>query len=463
MRRFCLSTLFCLLLLRHNVVRAAEPVDYIVSGHWVVAADRVIENGAVAVRGDRIAAIGARAQIDTQFKPKQRIDAPNGIVAPGLINTHTHAAMSLLRGVADDLKLQDWLTKFIFPIEAKFVSPEFVRDGTKLACAEMLLSGTTTFTDMYYFEEVVAEAAKQCGMRAVLGQTIIQFAVADAKTPADGLARTEAFLRTYAKDPLIVPAVAPHALYTNDEKTLRAARALADRYKAPLIMHLSETRQENDDMQATYGGSPTAVLDRWGVLTGRSLMAHGVWLSAEDIQILKMRGTGIAHCPSSNMKLASGIAPVTALLSAGIAVGLGPDGPAGSNNDFNLFEEMDLAAKLQKVARMDPTVLPAETAFRMATIDGAKALGMDREIGSLEPGKRADLIVVTTAVPNATPLYNVYSDLVYATKGSDVTDVMVNGRVVVRGRKVTTLDLSGVLAAADDWRRKIAASTNKRK
>src|SRR4051794_7673708 len=245
MFRSCLS----FLLLLSGVAGAAEPVDYILSGRWVVAADasdRVIENGAVAVRGDRIAAVGPLAEIDKQYTAKQRIDSPDGIIAPGLINTHTHAAMSLLRGIADDLKLQDWLTKHIFPVEAKFVSPDFVRDGTRLACAEMLLSGTTTYTDMYYFEEVVAEATKECGIRGVLGQTIIQFAVADAKTPAEGLARTEKFLRKYANDPLIVPAAAPHALYTNDEKTLRAARELANKYKRPLIMHLSETRTEND-------------------------------------------------------------------------------------------------------------------------------------------------------------------------------------------------------------------------
>lgn len=456
MFRFCLNSL----LLLCAVARAAEPADYILSGRWVVtvdASDRVIENGAVAVRGNRITAVGTRADIDKQYTAKQRIDSPEGIIAPGLVNTHTHAAMSLLRGIADDLKLQDWLTKHIFPVESKFVSPEFVRDGTRLACAEMLLSGTTTYTDMYYFEDVVAEATKQCGMRGVLGQTIMQFPVADAKTPAEGLARTERFFQTYANDPLITPAAAPHALYTNDEKTLRSARELANKYKLPLIMHLSETRTENEDMQAKYGMSPTATLERWGVLDGRTLMAHGVWLSADDIALLRRHSTGIAHCPSSNMKLASGIAPVPELLSAGIAVGLGPDGPAGSNNDFNMFEEMDLAAKLQKVSKMDPTVLPAPTAFHMATIDGARAIGMEREIGSIEPGKRADLMVVSTSVPNAAPMFNVYSQLVYASKGGDVRHVMVNGRVVVRDRRLMTLNEAEVLKTARQWQAKIQA------
>ncbi len=453
MLRFCLS-----LLLAALVLCGAESVDYVLSARRVVTVDgqgRIIENGAVAVKGERIAAVGTKADIDRQYTPKQRIDMPDGILIPGLINTHTHAPMSLLRGIADDLRLQEWLEKFIFPLEGKFVSPEFVRDGTRLACMEMMLSGTTTYTDMYYFEEVIAEATKECGMRAVLGQTIIQFPVADAKTPAAGLARTEAFFKKYAADPLIVPAVAPHALYTNDEATLKAARALANRYSRPLVIHLSETKKENDDMQAKYGASPTAVLDKFGVFGGRTLGAHGVWISPDDMAILKRRGVGIAHCPSSNMKLASGIAPVTEYLRTGVAVGLGPDGPAGSNNDFNLFEEMDLATKLQKVARMDPTALPAEAVFRMATIDGARALGMEKEIGSIEPGKRADLVFVSTSEPHAVPLYNVYSALVYSLKGSDVQHVVINGKLVVRSRQVLTVNPSVVLGAARKWQERI--------
>jgi len=439
----------------------AEPADIIVTARWVVTMDgqrRVIDNGAVAVKGDRIAAVGTRAEIDAKYTPKQRIDAGRAIVTPGLINTHTHAAMSLMRGIADDMNLQDWLEKFIFPAEGKNVSPEFVRDGTTLACAEMLLSGTTTYTDMYYFEEVVAEATKACGMRAVLGQTIIQFPVADAKTPAEGLKRTEAFLIKYAKDPLIVAAPAPHALYTNDEATLKAARAMANKYGVPLLMHLSETKRENDDMQAKYGASPTAVLDRWGIFNGRSVMAHGVWISSADMDILKARGVGVGHCPSSNMKLASGVAPVVQYLERDIAIGLGPDGPAGSNNDFNLFEEMDLAAKLQKVTTMNPTAITAEQAFEMATIRGARALSMDMEIGSLESGKKADLIVIRADRPHALPIYNVYSQLVYALKGSDVTDVIVNGRVVVRGSKVLTVDLPTVSRKSLQWQEKIQKS-----
>jgi 5-methylthioadenosine/S-adenosylhomocysteine deaminase len=311
---------------------------------------------------------------------------------------------------------------------------------------------------MYYFEEEIAAATKACGMRAVLGQTIIGFPVADAKTPADGLKRAAAFLERYAKDPLIVPAVAPHALYTNSEETLRQCRALADRYAVPLVIHLSETKKENDDIHSKYGASPTAVLDRWGILTGRTIAAHGVWVSNADVEILRKRRTGIAHCPSSNMKLASGIAPVTQYLRAGVSIGLGTDGPAGSNNDLDLLEEMDLAAKLQKVHLSDPTVVSAQEAFEMATIRGAQAIGMANEIGSIEAGKRADLTFIRFTEAHGQPLFNVYSHLVYALKASDVRHVVVNGRVLMRDRRVLTLSEPEILKAAASWKSRISAS-----
>jgi 5-methylthioadenosine/S-adenosylhomocysteine deaminase len=439
----------------------AEPADVIWSARYVLtmaSQRRVIENGAVAVRGDRIVGVGTKAEIDRRFQPKQRLDRPDALLAPGLINTHTHAAMSLLRGIADDLRLQDWLEKYIFPAEAKNVSPEFVRWGTKLACAEMLLGGTTTFTDMYYFEEVAAEAAKEAGMRGVLGETVIGFPVADAKTPADALKLAEAFLKRFHNDPLIVPAVAPHAIYTNSDETLKAARALANRYGAPLLIHLSETKRENDEALAKRKMSPTRVLDTLGVLQGRTVAAHAVWVDSADLETLRLRHVGVAHCPSSNMKLANGVAPIVRMLSLGIVVGLGPDGPAGSNNDFNMFEEMDLAAKLQKVATMDPQSLPATTAFEMATMGGARVLGLQREIGSLEPGKRADMISVRLDQPHAVPMYEPVSQLVYALKASDVRDVMVNGKTVVRDRQLLTLDLKQVLSKAEEFQAKVRAS-----
>jgi 5-methylthioadenosine/S-adenosylhomocysteine deaminase len=369
--------------------------------------------------------------------------------------------MVLLRGIADDLRLQDLLEKFIFPAEAKNVSPDFVRWGTRLACAEMLLSGTTTYADMYYFEEVVAEATKECGMRGVLGQTIIGFPVADAKTPVEGLKRTELFLQRFRDDELIVPAIAPHAVYTNSDETLKAARALANKYSAPFLIHVSETKKENDDLTAKRGVTPTKLLDGLGALEGRTLAAHGVWVNEADMRILKERGVGVAHCPSSNMKLASGVAPVLAYLKADIAIGLGTDGPAGSNNDLNQFEEMDLAAKLQKVTSMDPVALSAEQAFEMATLRGARALGMEKEIGSLEPGKRADLAMVRADGPHAVPMYNVYSQLVYALKGADIRHVIVNGRIVVRDRQVLTLKMPEVFKKAEEYRRAVAASVGR--
>jgi 5-methylthioadenosine/S-adenosylhomocysteine deaminase len=366
--------------------------------------------------------------------------------------------MSLLRGIADDLRLQDWLQKYIFPAEAKNVTPDFVLWGTRLACLEMMLSGTTTFVDMYYFEDRVALATKEAGMRGVLGQTILKFKSPDSATPADALALTERFLKEYKGDSLIVAAPAPHAIFTNDDETLRAARKLADKYGAPLVIHLSETKRENDDSIQTRGMSPTRLLDALGVLNGPTIAAHGVWLDDADMQILKARGTGIAHCPSSNMKLASGVAPVVKLLSLGITVGVGTDGPAGSNNDFDLMEEMNLAADLQKVSTSDPTVLNAEQAIAMATIMGARVTGLEKEIGSLEAGKRADLIALRLDRPHAVPLYNVYSQIVYALKGSDVQDVVVNGRPIVRDGRSLTLDQTLVLSKAKEYASKVAAS-----
>src|SRR5215831_19490720 len=454
MSRICSLFLFAFTL-------AAEPADWIWSARYVITMDaqrRVIENGAVAIKGDRIAAVGVKSEIDARYQPKQRLDRPDAILAPGLINTHTHAAMSLFRGIADDLRLQEWLEKYIFPAEAKNVNPDFVRWGTRLGAMEMLLSGTTTYTDMYYFEDVVAEATKEAGMRGVLGQTIIGFPVADNKTPAEALANTEKFLTRWKNDPLIVAAVAPHALYTNSDETLKASRALANQFSAPLIIHLSETKKENDDALAQRHMTPTKVLDSLGVFNGRTVAAHCVWVNDADMSILKERGVGVAHCPSSNMKLASGVAPVVAMLEKDLAVGLGPDGPAGSNNDFNLFEEMDLAAKLQKVTTMNPQALPAAQALEMATIRGARTLGMEKEIGSLEAGKRADLIAVRIDTAHGQPLYDAVSQMVYALKGSDVRDVMVNGKSVVRDAKILTLDEKAVLAKAAEYRAKVSAS-----
>ena len=440
---------------------AGHPIDLIWSARYIVTEDaqrRVIENGSVAILGDRIVEVGPRAEIEGKYFATNHIEQPNAILAPGLINTHTHAAMSLFRGVANDLKLQDWLEKFIFPAEAKNVDREFVRWGTRLGLLEMALSGTTTFADMYYFEETVAEETRRAGMRGMLGQTVIGFPAPDYKTPDAALAGAETFLKAYADDPLIVPAVAPHAIYTTSDDTLQAARTLADRYGKPLIIHLSETKTEFDEAVQKRKKTPTAALNDLGVLQGWTLAAHAVWLDPADFGLLRAAGTGIAHCPSSNMMLASGIAPVLKMLKAGIPVGLGTDGVAGSNNDHDMMEEMDLAAKLQKVSSGDPTALPAEQAFAMATIMGAQAMGMSKLIGSLEAGKRADIISLRLDEANAQPMYNVYSQLVYSLKSSNVSDVMVNGRAIVRNRRMLTVDDKAILAKAEEYRAKVSAS-----
>jgi 5-methylthioadenosine/S-adenosylhomocysteine deaminase len=454
-----LSTLLILCLCATAL--SAEPADWIYTARYVVTMDaqhRLINNGAVAIRGERIVGIGKRADIEKQFQATHRLDRPDALIMPGLINTHTHAAMSLLRGIADDLHLQDWLEKYIFPAEAKNVTPDFVLWGTRLACLEMMLSGTTTYVDMYYFEDQVARATKEAGMRGVLGETILKFKSPDSATPQDALRFTEKFLEQYKGDPLIVAAPAPHAIYTNDDATLQATRKLADKYKVPVVIHLSETKRENDDSVKARGMTPTQLLNKLGVLDGPVIAAHGVWLDDGDLKILKDHGTGIAHCPSSNMKLASGVAPVMKMLGLGIPTGLGTDGPAGSNNDFNLMEEMNLAANLQKVTTGDPTALNAEQAIAMATILGARVTGLDKEIGSLEIGKRADLITVRLDRPNAVPLYNVYSQIVYALKGSDVEDVTVNGKPIVRAGRSLTLDSAQIIIKAREYGAKVAAS-----
>jgi 5-methylthioadenosine/S-adenosylhomocysteine deaminase len=460
MRRFFrLACVFAVLALAPAF--AQTPVDAIWSARYVVTMDaqrRVIENGAVAVAGDHIVDAGPRAEIDKAYRAQQRVDRPDAILAPGLINMHTHAAMSLFRGIADDKKLQDWLQKFIFPAEAKNVDRDFVEWGTRLAVAEMALSGTTTYTDMYYFEDTVAQVTKQAGLRGVLGQTVIGFPAPDYKTPQASLQAADKFMQAYANDPLIVPAVAPHAIYTVPDDILKLCRALADRYQKPLVIHLDETKTEHEEALAKRKKTPTAALDALGVLNGWTVAAHGVWLTDADIAILKMRGTGLAHNPSSNMKLASGVAPVGKVLKAGVAMGLGTDGVAGSNNDHDMMEEIDLAAKLQKVSTGDPEALPAEQAFAMATITGARALRMEKRIGSLEKNKRADMIVVSLAQPHAVPIYNVYSQLVYALKGSDVTDVMVNGRPIVREGKMLTVDLKTTMAKAAEYQERVKKS-----
>ena len=439
-------------------------VSTIVAGGTVVTVDakhNIYNFGSVAIEGTNIVAVGPAADIAARFKAKEQIDAAGTIVMPGLINAHTHAPMVLYRGLADDLRLQEWLEKYIFPAEAKTVSREMVRAGTRLAALEMIQSGTTAYADMYYFEEEIARTTKAAGMRGVLGQTIIQFPVPDARTPQEGLARTEAFLKEFAKDDLIVPAVAPHSPYTLDSKTLLASRALATKYGAPVLIHVAETETELGASKKTHSGqTPVGYLQSIGFFGPRTVINHGVWVNAADMKILRSHQTAVSHNPESNMKLASGIAPVPEYLANGITVGLGTDG-AASNNDLDMFEAMRFAALLHKVKTGDPRSVPASAALEMATINGARTLGMEKSIGSIEVGKRADLVIVSTANARLTPLYDPVSHLVYAVHGDDVRTVMVNGRVVMRDRKMLTLDEAAVLAEARKLATAVRAAVGK--
>ncbi len=437
-----------------------QPVDLLVLGGTIVTMDqtrRVIPDGGIAVADGRIVAIGPRGDIEREYTSRQRVNATGKVITPGLINGHTHVPMVLFRGLADDLDLQEWLTKYIFPAEAKNVTEEFVRVGARLGLAEMIRGGTTTYCDMYYFEDAIADETAKAGVRGILGETIIDFPVADNKTNEEGMAYVEKFVSRWKGHELIIPAIAPHAPYTVSEQHLRAVRAFSDRTGAPIVTHISETKKEVDDSVKTKGASPVAYLEQIGFLNERVIAAHVVWPQGTDTAILQRRGVGVVHNPQSNMKLAAGVAPVPRMLKDGVLLGLGTDG-AASNNDLNMWEEMDTVAKLHKVFSGDPKVISAQQAFELATIRGAQALHLEKEIGSLEKGKRADLLVINRDTLNQIPIYNVYSDLVYATKASDVESVIINGRIVMRNRRLLTLNETTVKNDARAFRDKIIKS-----
>ncbi len=437
-----------------------QSVDLLVLGGTIVTMDqtrRIIDDGGIAILNGRIVAIGTRGEIERSYTSRQRVSAEGKVLTPGLINGHTHVPMVLFRGLADDLDLQEWLTKYIFPAEAKNVTEQFVRVGARLGLAEMIRGGTTTYCDMYYFEDAIADETAKAGVRGVLGETVIDFPVADNKTYAEGLAYVERFVAHWKGNDLIVPAIAPHAPYTVNEEHLKAARAFSDRTGAPIVIHIAETKREVDDMVKSKGASPVAYLDRIGFLNDRVIAAHMVWPQGSDIAILQRRGVGVVHNPQSNMKLAAGVAPVPRMLKEGVLLGLGTDG-AASNNDLNMWEEMDTVAKLHKVFTGDPKVISAQQAFEFATIRGAQALHLEKEIGSLEVGKRADILVINRDTLNQIPVYNIYSDLVYATKAADVETVIINGRLVMRDRRLLTLDETAVKADARAFRDKIIRS-----
>jgi 5-methylthioadenosine/S-adenosylhomocysteine deaminase len=438
---------------------ALEPADLLIAGGTVVTMDpsyRIVEGGAVAVGGERILAVGPLAEVKARYAATRTIDAAGRIVMPGLVNAHTHVPMTLLRGVADDVELMVWLNKYIWPAENAHVTPEFVTWGTRLAAWEMIRTGTTTFADMYFYEDQVAEAAKEAGLRGVCAVTIMDHPVPGLKSAEEGLRAAEAFLKRWSGDPLIVPAVGPHAVYTVGPQTLMRTKALADRYHAPLLIHAAESPSEMEMVRETYGTTTVTHLDRIGFLGPNVTLAHAIWLTDDEIALLAGKGVGAAHCPSSNTKVASGVSPVPKMRRAGVRVGLGTDGPA-SNNDLDLFEEIDLALKLHKITSGDPAVLAARDGVEMATLGGARALHLEREIGSLEPGKRADLIVLSTDAPSAQPMYHVYSHLAYALKGTDVVTTVVNGRVLMEERRLLTLDTAAIAAKAQEYGSRIAA------
>ncbi len=436
-------------------------VDLLVTGATIVTMDserHVIERGFIAVRGDEIVAIGPETGTSPGMLASQTIDATGKLIIPGLINGHTHIPMVLMRGLVDDVTLDTWLRKYIFPAEARNVNEGFVRWGSRLALAEMIRSGTTTYADMYYFEDAEADEAKAAGVRGVLGETWIDFPAPDNKSEAEMAAYSEKFLKKWQGDPLIHAAVAPHSIYTCSEKTLRDAAALARKYHAPILIHVAEMRKEYMDSIEKNGATPVQYLERIELLGPDVLAAHCIWTDYTDMRILAERQVGCVHNPSSNMMLASGVAPVVDQRAAGMRVGLGTDGPAGSNNDLDMMEEMDLAAKLQKTYRVDPRALGAKGAFEMATIEGARALHMEKEIGSLEIGKKADFDILTMDVPNAVPMFDVYSQIVYALKASEVQTVVVGGKTLLKNGKLLTVDETAAMAKAKEYGKQVAES-----
>jgi len=424
-----------------------QQVDIIIKNGTILTLDSensIFENGFLCIRGDSISEIGTGNPVLS--KAEKIIDAEGGLILPGLVNCHTHAAMSLFRGLADDLPLMEWLNNYIFPAESK-MDGEFVYTGTMLALAEMIMSGTTTFCDMYLFEEEVAKAARKAGVRSLVGEVLYDFPSPNYGPVEKGLKYTESLIQKWRDDPLVSIAVEPHSLFTCSPKLLTASNELALKYNVPLIIHVAETLTEVDEIKEKYGKTPVKHLDSLGLLGPHLIADHCVHLENPDIKIMAEHGVNVVHNPESNMKLASGIAPVPQMLSQGLTVGLGTDGCA-SNNNLDLFSEMDTAAKLHKVNMLDPTVMDAITVLRMATIQGARALGLQDITGSLEVGKKADVIVIDTHKPHLTPMYNATSHLVYAARGNDVRHSIINGQPVMEDRKLLTLDPDEIIARA---------------
>ena len=415
--------------------------------------------GAVAVNGDSIVAVGLEDEIQKGYSAKETIDCKGKVLMPGMVNAHTHVPMTLLRGIADDLRLDVWLQGYMWPVERQFASPKFVRLGTSIACAELIRSGVTTFNDMYFYEDDVATATAQAGMRGVCGQSILKFPTPDAASYEDAMEKARDYIEKWIGHPLIVPSIAPHAPYTTTADILRETADLAKEFDVPLHTHLAETSFEVDNMRKENGIPVIPYVKRQGLFEAKVIAAHCVHIDAGEIRTLQHAGAGVSHNPSSNLKLASGFAPVTKMLQAGLNVGIGTDGPA-SNNDLDMFEEVRLAAFVAKAVTNDPTSLPAPQALLMATRLGAQALHIGHLTGSVQPGKRADLILVDLSPVHNSPSFrrspdNAYAQIVYAGKSTDVSDVMINGRWVMRDRKLLTVSEEELLAEAADIAKKI--------
>jgi len=440
----------------------SKTIDLLLTHGLVVAMDearQVIRDGAVAVDGDEIVAVGESAELEARFAAREILDCAGCAITPGLVNAHTHVPMTLVRGLADDLRLDVWLYGYMMPVEREFVGTDFCHVGTLLACAEMIRSGISSFCDMYYYEDEVARATAEAGMRAVCAQTVLKFPAPDATSYEESLAYCKDFIERWQDHPLIVPAVGPHAAYTATPEMLQASAALAVEYSVPLHIHVSETAFEVEGSREQYNMPVVPWLKKQNILEAKVIAAHCVHLDDGEMHTLKNHDAGVAHCPSSNLKLASGVAQVQKMVDLGLHVGIGTDGPA-SNNDLDMFEETRLAAFLAKGCFGDPTALPAKTAFALATIEGARALHLGHITGSLEVGKRADIAVVELNRTHAMPQFQrdpdaIYAQLVYVTKSTDVRDLMVNGRLLMHDRRLLTLDEEVLKTKAAEFARRI--------
>jgi 5-methylthioadenosine/S-adenosylhomocysteine deaminase len=457
MTRFAFLTAILLLALP---ALAARNVDMLITGGTVVTmAGANIERGSVVIDDGEIVAVGPSSEIDKSYKAQQVIRAGGMAVVPGFVNAHTHVPMTLFRGIADDRDLMDWLQNFIFPAEAKNVDREFVKWGTRLAAAEMIRSGTTTYCDMYYFESDIARETKAIGLRGVLGETVLDFPAPDNKTWDAAMDYLAKFAREWKGDRLITPAFAPHAPYTVSKEHLQQVRRLATEHGVPILIHVSETKNELQQVAEKQNGmTPAAYLDSIGFLGDDVHIAHGVWLTADEIRMLAAKKVGVAHCPESNQMLASGVAPVVDMIKAGVELGLGTDGPAGSNNNLDMLEEAASAARLQKVMKNDPKAISAREVLRLATIGGAQALGLGDKIGTLERGKRADVVIIDLHQAKTQPVYSVESAIVYAASGNSVVTTIVDGKILMRRGELLTINEPEVLAKAKEYRDRILAS-----